>query len=152
MLSHFIWAFFWSSKGCYKASTTQSNTEVYSSTVHLKIWLTFKSPNAPSHKGMKYHKTCLCHQCEGEAPSLQTSENLLAQLANHSLFFRCSSCPCNPWGDCCLWPAQQSACARETGQPGLAEAVLPHRLQGPPWILGREVELRDGRDRHGPGM
>lgn len=51
MLSHFIWAFFWSSKGGYKASTAYSNTEASSSMVLLKSWLTFKSPNSPSTPG-----------------------------------------------------------------------------------------------------
>lgn len=65
MVSHFKWSFFWSSKGCYKASVVQSNIEAYSSTVQLKTWLTFKSPDSPPHKGMEHQRTCLCHQYGG---------------------------------------------------------------------------------------
>lgn len=88
---------------------------------------------------------------KGRPLVLWNSESLLAQLANHPSVFRRSSCPCNSWGDCCLWTAQQSACARRPVSAGWQKQFCCIACKN----LPRSWERRSrcgGRGRHGPGM
>lgn len=128
MVSHFIWTFFWSSKGCYKASIVQSNTEAYSSTVQLKTWLTFKSPDSPPHKGMKHQRTCLRHCCGGP------------------LSYRPARGSLHSFQTTLQFPDTAPVLTAASGQPSSPTA--------PPASLPRPQEggSISGRGRHGPDM